>query len=401
MTHEELEARYRLLAKSQSDGVESWEAVDAETEQEVNVHRLATSRQISILDMMAHLDPAERARIVEHLVVDDVPVIVTKRLPRSTTFIEWLQNSVPSTVTSVIRPLTRPREPQTPSAKAPQPAPGGESLTAIFLASEIPAPANKRPEAAAAPPEIERMEASPPSVIPSASAAPSLGATPNKPAVDPPVENEERRATPPTPIANLAGGLTDIFSASELLEKIGPEATVKRGAVTPPRSEPTPPAAAVPARPTPPVAPPPHRAPPTPPSPLEAFRLDGGLPNEVPEFRSEPITPARATPASHDELLESEPPDFRKTFVAPTEPRKQPARPPRLDQQPPPQLGSRQSPYTEVIEGRRTPGMPANPAVIAPPPPVRQPSILPVVIVIGVLVLAIVATAFVILLNRR
>jgi len=32
---------------------------------------------------------------------------------------------------------------------------------------------------------------------------------------------------------------------------------------------------------------------------------------------------------------------------------------------------------------------------------VRQPSILPVVIVIGVLVLAIVATAFVILLNRR
>jgi len=396
MTHEELEARYRLLAKSQSDGVESWEAVDAETEQEVNVHRLATSRQISILDMMAHLDPAERARIVEHLVVDDVPVIVTKRLPRSTTFIEWLQNSVPSTVTSVIRPLTRPREPQTPSAKAPQPAPGGESLTAIFLASEIPPPASKAPEAAAAPPEIELTEAPSPSVIPPASAAPA-----NKPAVDPPAENEERHPTPPTPIANLAGGLTDIFSASELLEKIGPEATVKRGAVTPPRSEPTPPVASVPARPTPPIAPPPHRAPPTPPSPLEAFRLDGGLPNEVPEFRPEPIAPARATPPSHDELLDSEPPDFRKTFVAPAEPRKQPARPPRLDQQPPPQLGSRQSPYTEVIEGRRTPGMPANPAVIAPPPPVRQPSILPVVIVIGVLVLAIVATAFVILLNRR
>jgi hypothetical protein len=400
MTHEELEARYRLLAKSQSDGVESWEAVDAETEQEVNVHRLATSRQISILDMMAHLDPAERARIVEHLVVDDVPVIVTKRLPRSTTFIEWLQNSVPSTVTSVIRPLTRPREPQAPSAKAPQPAPSGESLTAIFLASQIPAPASTAPEAAA-PPEIERIEAPPLSAMPSPSAAPSLSAAANKPAVDPPVEKEERRATPPTPIANLAGGLTDIFSASELLEKIGPEATVKRGAITPPRSESTPLAAPVPARPTPPGAPPPHRAPPTPPSPLDAFRLDGGLPNEVPEFRPEPIAPARATPASHDELLDSEPPDFRKTFVAPAEPRKPPARPPRLDQQPPPQLGSRQSPYTEVIEGRRTPGMPANPAVIAPPPPARQPSILPVVIVIGVLVLAIVATAFVILLNRR
>src|SRR4029079_13027076 len=104
------------------------------------------------------------------------------------------------------------------------------------------------------------------SVIPPASAAPA-----NKPAVDPPAENEERHPTPPTPIANLAGGLTDIFSASELLEKIGPEATVKRGAVTPPRSEPTPPVASVPARPTPPIAPPPHRAPP---SPLEAFRLD-------------------------------------------------------------------------------------------------------------------------------
>ena len=236
MTHDELVARYRLLAKSQSDGVESWEAVDAETDQEVNVHRLSTSRQISILDMMAHLDPAERARIVEQLVVDDVPVVVTKRLPPSTTFIQWLQNSVPSTVTSVIRPLTRPREQHAPSAPAAKPpAQVPESLTAMFLASEVQAHGGQAPQPKTTPParEIERIDSPPDS-----SAPPPI--SPEK-KVDPPtVEKEERRTTPVTPLAELAGGLTEIFSASELLEKIGPEATIKRGAVAPPRSAPSP-----------------------------------------------------------------------------------------------------------------------------------------------------------------
>ena len=112
MTFAELAARYRLVAKSRSDGVESWEATRVEDEQAVNVHLLVTTRQISILEMMAHLDPAGRARIVEQLVVDEVPVVVTEPLPPSTTFMEWLQNNVPSTVTSVIRPLSRPKNQQ-------------------------------------------------------------------------------------------------------------------------------------------------------------------------------------------------------------------------------------------------------------------------------------------------
>jgi hypothetical protein len=130
--------------------------------------------------------------------------------------------------------------------------------------------------------------------------------------------------------------------------------------------------------------------------------LDGGFADDIPDFRSEPIRPARSAhqPAADEDLIDAEPPDFETTFVTPPEPNKAPPKQPQLNP-PRPKLGPSKSSYTAVIEGRITPGMPANPALIAPPPPPsRQPSILPVVIVVGLLVLAIAVTIVIVVLKH-
>jgi hypothetical protein len=194
--------------------------------------------------------------------------------------------------------------------------------------------------------------------------------------------------TPLTPIAKLAGGLTDIFSASELLAKIDQDARAKRGTALPPASNvnPTP---ADPILPT--------RSTPDTPEPARDFgplALEGDFADDIPDFRSEPIPqtrPAQAPvgdgPTLDSEQLDAEPPDFRETFVVPPETKIAQPKQLQLDQLP--KLEPHTSLYSEIIERRPTPGMPANPALITPPAPKRQPSILPVVIVVGVLLIAI------------
>ena len=365
MTHEQFAAQYRLLSERAADGVETWDAERADSNEPVMVHRLVTSRRVSILDMMAHLDADERSRVVEQFLVDDVPVVVTRPLPDSLTFIEWLQNSVPSTVTAVIRPLKpRAKTPVEPEVETTVPAPAAdqaldpqpetvESLTALFNAADIRLPSRKPEE-----PAPERAA--------------------------PPTEPPPAHETPATPLENLVGGLTAIFSASELKERVHTPASFRT-----PVDAPTPAPQPVPAQQ--PVGDSGGRS-------IDLGMAPGVIPEVGPQFRAndlraEPVRPV-ARPAqterAHAAPAEDSAPEFRDGFFSLAQ--QQPERPVSpIPPVPARSNGYGQSPglFTQIIEPRSTPPMPANPAVIPPPPPPqRRPSAVPVVVALAALFVA-------------
>jgi hypothetical protein len=124
MTPDQFETRYRLTIRADSRDVETWQAIRVDSNDEVMVHRLVGPRRAAIEHMLAYLDDGGNSRVVDQFTVGDTPVIVTTPLAPSSTFIDWLQDHVPPTVTALLRPIEIPATPgdfpTTPSIASPQ-----------------------------------------------------------------------------------------------------------------------------------------------------------------------------------------------------------------------------------------------------------------------------------------
>lgn len=353
MTHEELLARYDLRSRLDAGSVESWDAVQVETGERVFVHRLATPTRARLLEMMKYLDPAASAWIIERLDVDEIPVIVTQVLPSFTTFPEWLQKGVPATVTAPMKPLRRPGgAPRQPESQAIQPV--------------EPAPEPAMPEAIS-PPKSDSLDLTS-----------FFNPTDSRPVLPPvrlrggPLErkNEISEAT----AQPASDGLTAMFletGESPLLRKRPPSA--------PP---PGPPVIAVP----------------------EIRDVDSAGEISAPPRRQAAPSSGVSRPRSRIEdesAAPSGPPTFREAFLA--TPDEVPSAPRPIRALPLPALGAvggDRSLYDRVIDPRRAPPpSPPQPALAEASAQTRRPSVVPVIVAVGLLFIVLVSV-FVVLAIR-
>jgi hypothetical protein len=330
-----------------------------------------------MLDMLGHLEPEQRARVIDQVIVDGIPVVVTEPLPDSMSFVEWLENNVPSTVTAVIRPL-RPKPSQPPpqvseeplvaSSETPIPPTSPhtslvQGLTAVFAEQEIMALRKLRQENASPPPVLGSFELQ--------DAPPEATRTPEP--IPPAQPTPSPRSDKVTPVAQATPGLTAIFEASEVRQRLD-EAKA--------RSTPT-------------------RLPNLAERAFEPPRLEETKHQEIsesPVFQPRPSDQSTTNPPSAESFLSSElaMPKYELGFEEEPVVRDQPAllqgRAPTLDDAP------EDSSFTQIVKPRFAKPSSHEPAMIPPPPP-PQRKLSAIWVVVAIVTLVVTVTGVFVMLR--
>ncbi len=378
MTRDEFSTKYKLLGLLRQGEGPTYSAEHRSTGRAVLVHFLPLDSPTAAMlpDLLSRLGPADAVKIIETLMVEGSPIVVSGALDASGSFEQWLRSraGVPPLPAA---PAASSASPASASSVIPAAEPVGGEFTKLFRSAEE-SPMGREPDRA--PPELKPAAPSAsgsftalfqPGQIRAAGAdkpldasgviksarEPAAPAAPAAPADPPP-------ATPPAP-----GSFTDLFHSSGAPGatvppppggSAGPSVPMRSLRVSTPGSADSPPASSAP------LAPPlmGAAAPPAPPLP-------------PPRMGAAPPPAPLAAPVMHSPDLPAAPPlpaagGANRGYVLPT----MIAPEPHAGPMPHPAARPGRSDFTRIVSGRAilgdapaAPPPPFPPAAAAAPPP--------------------------------